>query len=94
MEGPSSFTAMLAGDAGTGVRSVFTGAYTLSLAQRAAARYTTSYTCTAGGQPLVSGEGEQATFTVAPDQAVVCIFASRDSLIYPRHRLFLPSVLR
>lgn len=94
VEGPSSFTAMLAGDAGTGVRSVFTGAYTLSLAQRAAARYTTSYTCTAGGQPLVSGEGEQATFTVAPDQAVVCIFASRDSLIYPRHRLFLPSALR
>jgi len=93
-EGPSSFTAVLAGDAGTGVRSVFTGAYTLSLAQRAAARYTTSYTCTASGQPLVSGEGEQAAFTVAPDQAVVCIFISRDSLLYPPHRLFLPSALR
>jgi uncharacterized delta-60 repeat protein len=91
--GPTVATAVLTGDnASTGAQSVFTGAYTLSLEQRADALYTTSYTCTVNGQPLVSGQGTATAVAIADAQSVICTFTSRDFYLYPPYRVLLPNV--
>lgn len=94
VNGPTTATVVLTGDASTGAQPVFTGAYTLSLDQRADALYTTSYTCTVNGQPLVSGQGAAAAVAVADTQTVVCTFTSRDFYVYPPYRVLLPNVRR
>lgn len=94
VDGPITVTASLTGDASTGAQPVFTGVYTLSLDQRADALYTTSYTCTVNGQPLVSGQGAAANVTVGEAQTVVCTFISRDFYVYPPYRVLLPHVRR
>lgn len=94
VDGPIAATAVLTGNASTGAQPVFTGAYTLSLAQRANALYTTSYTCTVNNQPLVSGQGVAAAVSIAEAQTVVCTFISRDFYVYPPYRMLLPFLRR
>jgi len=94
VDGPTTTSATLTGDASTGAQPVFTGVYTLSLNQRGAALYTTSYACTVNDQPLVSGQGAAATVTIAEAQTVVCTFVSRDFYVYPPYRVLLPVVRR
>jgi uncharacterized delta-60 repeat protein len=90
--GPTAYTMTLVGDAGTGARTVFTGAYTLELALRSGGDYRTTYQCTSGSQPLVSGEGAQTTLNLGDGEAVVCRFRSvRNAASY---RLFLPLTVR
>lgn len=90
--GPALYTATLTGDATSGEQIIFTGVYTVDLVQRGSASYITTYQCTAAGQPLVSGEGAQATLTVAEGQSIVCDF--RSELDAPPNQLFLPVVVR
>ncbi|HHW85492.1 MAG TPA: delta-60 repeat domain-containing protein [Chloroflexi bacterium] len=94
VDGPTSVTTTLTGDASTGLQPVFTGDYTLRLTPRVDALYTTSYTCTVNGQPLVSGQGIAATLAIAEAQTVVCTFTSRDFYVYPPYRVLLPNVRR
>jgi uncharacterized delta-60 repeat protein len=94
INGPVTGTAVLTGDASTGVQPVLTGAYTLNLDQRGDARYTTNYTCTVNSQPLVTGGGTTVTIAIADTQTVVCIFTSRDFYVHPPHRVLLPNVRR
>jgi hypothetical protein len=94
VNGPITATDVLTGDASTGAQPVFTGAYTLSLEQRADALYTTSYTCTVNDQPLVSGQGTATAVVIADAQSVICTFTSRDFYVYPPYRVLLPNIRR
>lgn len=90
VSGPTAYTSTLTGDASTGAKPVFTGLYTLGLAQNGAVGYTTSYRCDADGQPLVSGEGLQASLNITEAQQVTCIFHSVRNQI----PIYLPVITR